>query len=123
MDPESLRKRGAPIPIAGNVDQMVGSDADLWLLDQRAGTVTRVDTISRKVGSPTRVGLTPQDMAVGLGAVWVADHDGSLYRVDAVTLEVRGVPDRRRGARRRRGRGAEAVWVYVGDPVDLAAAG
>lgn len=117
VDPESLRKRGAPIPIAGNVDQLVGSDADLWLLDQRAGTVTRIDTISRKVGSPTRVGLTPQDMAVGLGAVWVADHDGSLYRVDAVTLEVQAFPIGAEVLGVAVDERAEAVWVYVGDPV------
>ena len=117
VDAESLRKTGAPIPIAANVDQIVGSGDDVWVLDKVAGTVTRVDTVTRKVGSPIRVGRSPQDMAVGLGAVWVADLDGSLSRVDVVTLEVRtyqigpevlgvDIDD-----------DAEAVWVYVGDPI------
>ena len=32
---------------------------------------------------PYRAGAHPIDLAVGLGAAWVTDTDGSVYRVDA----------------------------------------
>jgi hypothetical protein len=56
-------------------------------------------------------------MAVGLGAIWVGDHDGSLYRVDAVTLEVQAFPIGAEVLGVAVDERAEAVWVYVGDPV------
>ena len=86
-----------------------------------AGTVTRVDTVTRKVGSPIRVGRSPQDMAVGLGAVWVADLDGSLSRVDLVTLEVRTYPIGPEILGVDIDDDADAVWIYVGDPIPAAA--
>jgi class 3 adenylate cyclase/streptogramin lyase len=122
VDPESLRKVGAPVPIAGSVDQIVGLEDDLWILDQRAGTVTRLDTISRQVGLPVRVGDDPSDMGVGLGAVWVADHGGSLYRVDAVTLDVREYPIGADVLAVAVDDAATTLWVYVGMSTDAASA-
>ena len=122
VDTESLRPVGRPIPIAGSVDQIVGSDDDVWILDQRAGTVTRLDTISRQVGRPIRVGDDPSDMGVGLGAVWVADHGGSLYRVDRVTLDVEEFPLGADVLAVGVDEAAETVWVYVGSPLGQASA-
>ena len=92
VDLESLEKTGDPIQIAGNMDQIVGFRDGVWILDKQAGTVTRIDTISRTAGRPTRVGGDPTDIAVGLGAVWVSDRGGSLYRVDPLALDVREFP-------------------------------
>jgi len=117
VDPDSLRPAAAPIAIAGSVDQIVGSGDDLWALDERAGTVTRIDTVSGAVGRPTRVGDDPSDITVGLGAVWIADHGGSLYRVDAVTLEVEEFPIDADVLAVAVDDAAGTVWVYVGDPV------
>jgi hypothetical protein len=117
VDADTLRETGAPVQISGSVDQIVTSGDDLWVLDNLAGTVSRVDTISREEGRPTRVGHDPTDMAAGLGAVWVGDRDGSLYRVDSVTLDVRAVPIGAEVLGVAVDERAEAVWVYVGDPV------
>jgi class 3 adenylate cyclase/streptogramin lyase len=114
FDPDSLQREGRPVEIRGSLDRMVGRGDTLWVLDKRAGVVTRIDAVSRSVSDPTRVGDEPTDIAVGLEAVWVGDLDGSVYRVDASTLEVREFPV-----------GAEvfgvavddeagSVWVFVG---------
>jgi class 3 adenylate cyclase/streptogramin lyase len=119
VDPESLRQVGAPIPIPGSVDQIVGAKdgSDIWVLDHRAGTVTHVDASSRRVGRAIRVGDDPADIGVGLGAVWVADHGGSLYRVDGVTLEVEEFPIGADVLAVAVDEAAETLWVYVGRPV------
>lgn len=36
--------------------------------------------------APVGVGTEPNGIAIGLGSVGVADEDGSLYRLDPVTL-------------------------------------
>jgi DNA-binding beta-propeller fold protein YncE len=117
LDADTLKEGGAPIQISGSLDQVVASGEDVWVLDNRAGTVTRVNTISREEGRPTRVGQEPTDMVAGLGAVWVGDVDGSLYRLDAVTLDVQAFPIGAEVLGVAVDERAEAVWVYVGDPV------
>ncbi len=114
VDPESLRRMGKPIEVPGSIDQIVGRDDLVWVLDRQVGTITRVDTSSKAVSGSARVGDEGTDMAVGLGAVWVGDGGGSLYRVDALTLDVQEFP-----------LGAEvlgvavdeadgSIWVYLG---------
>jgi class 3 adenylate cyclase/streptogramin lyase len=113
FDPETLRRNGPPIHLEGNVDQITGDGQDLWVLDRAVGTVTRIETGTGNE-DVARVGNEPTDMAIGLGAVWVGDRGGTLYRVDPATLqateipigaEVRGVAvDEEDGS----------IWVYVG---------
>jgi class 3 adenylate cyclase len=117
VDLESFRPRGEPIPINGNMDQTVGSQDGVWILDKQAGTVTRFATISRTSGQPTRVGDDPTDIAVGLGAVWVSDRGGSLYRLDALTLDVLEFPIGAEVLALDVDETAEAVWVYVGEAI------
>jgi YVTN family beta-propeller protein len=57
------------------------------VLDTFAATVTFIDASTNEAHSPVGVGTSPNGIAVGLGAVWVADADGSLYRLDPVTNE------------------------------------
>jgi class 3 adenylate cyclase/streptogramin lyase len=121
VDLETLEKTGDPLQIAGNMDQIVGLGDGVWILDKRAGAVTRISTISRTAGRPTRVGDDPTDIAVGLGAVWVSDRDGSLYRVDALTLEVREFPIGAELLAVDVDEAAEEVWVYLGEAIDRAA--
>jgi hypothetical protein len=119
VDGVTLRETGAPVQLSGSVDQIVTSGEDLWVLDNLAGTLTRVNTISREEGPPTRVGQDPTDMSAGLGAVWVGDLDGSLYRVDDVTHDVQVFPIGAEVLGVAVDERAEAVWVYVGAPVDV----
>jgi class 3 adenylate cyclase/streptogramin lyase len=121
VDLESLEKTGDPIQIAGSMDQIIGLGNGVWILDKRAGTVTRIDTISGTEGRPTRVGDDPTDIAVGLDAVWVSDRDGSLYRLDALTLDVREFPIGAEVLAVDVDDDADAVWVYLGKPVARAA--
>ena len=115
VDRDHLRPTTDLIEIGGVIDQMSSDGDDLWTLDTTVGVVTRVNTVSHAVRD-TRVGDHPTDMAVGLGAVWVGDKDGSLYRVDTTTLDVQefalgaevlavGVDE-----------ATDAVWAYLGSP-------
>jgi streptogramin lyase len=122
VDLGSLRQTGDPIQISGNMDQIVGFQDGVWILDKQAGTVTRISTISRTPGSPTRVGDDSTDIAVGLGAVWISDRGGSLYRVDALSLDVQEFPIGAEVLAVDMDEAAEAVWVYLGEAIDRAAA-
>lgn len=68
------------VPLPGEVTDIAAGDAGVWILDGSAGTVTRID--GPALGDPIRVGSMPSSIAVGLGAVWVSDGDGNLYRAD-----------------------------------------
>jgi len=92
IDPDTLEQVGTPIEVGGTIDQIFARGDFLWVLDRAAGVVTRIDTSSDTLSRPARVGDTPTDMAVDTGAVWVGDADGSLYRVDSLTLGVKELP-------------------------------
>ncbi len=121
IDQESLEPMGEQIEIDGSIDQVVGSGDDLWILDQHAGIVTRADAVSSSVRDTARVGHDPTDIAIGSDAVWVGDLDGSLYRVDRATLEVREFPIGAEVLAVAVDQGAETVWAYVGSPTGSAA--
>ncbi|HEV8567000.1 MAG TPA: hypothetical protein VGQ92_07865 [Actinoplanes sp.] len=78
----------------------------------RSGSVSKIDPASnRVVGNLPGLG-SPQSIAFGRGAVWVADHAGWLVKIDPTRLEV--------VARRRLDFGAHGVVVaphavYVAD--------
>jgi DNA-binding beta-propeller fold protein YncE len=55
---------------------------------RRGATVSKLDPgTSHLVGRPLALG-SPQSIAYGAGAVWVADHAGWLVKIDPRTLEV-----------------------------------
>lgn len=114
VDRDSLRRTGGQIEIAGSIDQMVGHGDDLWILDTQVGILTQVDTASRSVRGSARVGHEASDMAVGLGAVWIGDRDGSLYRVDASTRDVQEFPIGAEVLGVGVDEARDAVWVYLG---------
>ena len=120
IDPATLKQVGEPLEVGGTIDQMSARGDFLWVLDRAAGVLTRIDTSSETAGRPARVGDAPTDMAVGSDAVWVGDGDGSLYRVDPLTLKVTELPI---GAAVL-GVGVEessgAVWVYLDKAIALA---
>jgi class 3 adenylate cyclase/streptogramin lyase len=117
VDRESLRQTGNPIDVPGSIDLIVGRDDNVWVLDTQVGTVTRIDTVSRTVGRSARVGDDASDMAVGLGAVWITDAGGSLYRVDELTLDVQEFPIGAEVLGVGVDEAAEAVWVYLGKTI------
>jgi DNA-binding beta-propeller fold protein YncE len=55
---------------------------------RRGATVSKLDPgTNRLVGRPLALG-SPQSIAFGAGAVWVADHTGWLVKIDPRTFEV-----------------------------------
>jgi class 3 adenylate cyclase/streptogramin lyase len=116
VDLDRLRPTMDLFEIGGGIDQMTGDGDDLWVLDTQVGLVTRVNTVSGGVRS-TRIGDNPTDMAVGLGAVWIGDEDGSIYRVDTTTLDVEELPIGAQVLAVGVDETTEMVWAYVGSPV------
>jgi virginiamycin B lyase len=54
----------------------------------KSGSVSKIDpATNRVVGTVTGL-RSPQSIAFGLGAVWVADHAGWLLKIDPSTLEI-----------------------------------
>lgn len=47
----------------------------LWVSNANAGTVSRIDPVTRSVAQTITVGNSPSGIAVGGGGVWVANHD------------------------------------------------
>ena len=54
----------------GPLGVAVGSGA-VWVVNNGAGTVSRVDPVTNEVVNTIEVGGTPRGVAVGEGAVWV----------------------------------------------------
>ena len=85
----------------GNVgdSRRVAFGADtVWVTDQEAGTLTRVDPTTNAVSSTLDLGGKPQDVLFAAGAAWVTLPDvGVVVRVDPATgvmtrVQVRGRP-------------------------------
>jgi DNA-binding beta-propeller fold protein YncE len=64
--------------------------AYVWVLNGNTGALTKIDPRARSVVSTTRVGVerAPAQLAADTGAVWVANEDGTLARVDAESDDV-----------------------------------
>ena len=56
----------------------------MWVANFGADTVSHIDpSTNRTVGDAFAVGTAPASVAVGEGAVWVANaHDGTVSRVE-----------------------------------------
>jgi class 3 adenylate cyclase/streptogramin lyase len=119
IDTESMMPVGRPIRIGGSIDLLIGRGDRLWVLDRQLGAVTRVNASTRSTSPSARVGDEPSGMAVATDAVWVGDLGGSLYRIDAETLEV----DRFDIGSEVLGVAVDpanddSVWLYLGDEID-----
>jgi hypothetical protein len=59
----------------------------VWVLNATAATVTRIDPVQAGVTATIPLGVerVPRRIAVGAGAAWVANADGTLARIDPAT--------------------------------------
>src|SRR5262249_35717992 len=66
-------------------------DGFVWVLNGNTATLTKIDPAQRTVAASIPIGIdrVPARLAVGAGAAWVADTDGTLARVDASTNAVK----------------------------------
>jgi len=99
--------RSALIRPDGVQDLTVGAGA-VWVIGRSRPTVTRID-VSTGAEKRLVIGGDPQRIAIGQGAVWVSNNDGSVSRIDLSTKNVRRIPVGREPRGIAVGRGA--VWV------------
>jgi DNA-binding beta-propeller fold protein YncE len=88
IDPRT-REVSEPIRVNG-IDQLAAAGTSVWVLDAESGTVTEVDA-SSGIGQAIRVGDDPSNMVAGLGAIWISDRGGAVWRVDTVTGEATSI--------------------------------
>jgi class 3 adenylate cyclase len=114
VDPSSLRPVGDPIEVEGSFDEVTTDGRYLWVLDRRVGVVTRVDASSNRVTGSARVGDGATSMATGGGDVWIGDRGGSLYRIDASTMQVSAIHVGAEVIGVAFDKSDGTVWVYLG---------
>jgi hypothetical protein len=118
VDPESLdtlRK----IPVTGNIDAIAVMFGYVWTLDLGTGVLTRISVSADPVDRQLTLPADPTAIAVGAEAVWVSHEDGTVTRVDPVTLdaeEFARVDGSARGIAVDEAR--ESIWVDVSPPSD-----
>ncbi len=79
-------KLGPVVTVQGGLDGIVDEAGSLWVLQESSGQVVQIDPRNRTiVGTPIRVGSDPTAISAGLGAVWVTDRNGDLWRIDPTT--------------------------------------
>jgi len=102
----------APFPIQAEVGQ-----GSVWILNANTATVTRIDPAQGGGVAATialGAGRAPRRLAVGDGAAWIANGDGTLTRIDGTTNVAsttsvsRGLDDV--------GVGPQGVWVTAAEP-------
>jgi DNA-binding SARP family transcriptional activator/ABC-type branched-subunit amino acid transport system substrate-binding protein/DNA-binding beta-propeller fold protein YncE len=94
----------------------------VWVLNGNTATVTKIDPESRGVSATIPIGLErgAQRLAVGDGAAWVANADGSLARIDPTTNVPRFLPVAH--GLKDVAVAAGAVWVTAGSGLSASAA-
>jgi class 3 adenylate cyclase len=103
------------IHLDGSLDAIAVLGGYVWILDFATGVLTRISIGSDRETGQATLPPDPTGLAGGAGAIWVSHEDGTVSRVEPVTLtasefaRVDGsalavVVD---GAR-------ESIWVYVG---------
>jgi DNA-binding SARP family transcriptional activator/DNA-binding beta-propeller fold protein YncE len=81
--------------LASAFPRAVAAGGDVvWVLNSNTGAVTKIDSRTRSIVGTITVGVerVPVQLAADAHALWVANEDGTLARIDAVTDEVRFYP-------------------------------
>ena len=75
----------SPYPLA-----IEAAEQFVWVLNGNTATVTKIDPEQRAVAATIPIGIDrgPARLAVGEGAAWVANGDGTIARIDAETNDV-----------------------------------
>ncbi|MGZ6690376.1 MAG: ABC transporter substrate-binding protein [Solirubrobacteraceae bacterium] len=86
IDPPSRRVIRV-VPVGGNVDAVAADTGALWAVDSTRGVASRIDPTFRSVIRAVPVGdkpgasFGPNPIAVGGGAVWVANNASEVMRI------------------------------------------
>jgi len=85
IDPSSLRPVGDPVLFRGSIDAIDLLGEHVWVLDFGTGLLSRISILN---GSVAQVSVPAEatSLASGLGAIWVSHDDGTITRVDPITV-------------------------------------
>jgi hypothetical protein len=86
IDPVSLLSVADPIPFTGNIDAIAVMGDHVWVLDFGTGLLSRISILEDRVVGQVSVPSRPTSLAAGLGAVWVSHADGTVTKVDPITV-------------------------------------
>jgi len=118
FDTQTGLAAGEPERVPGAAGVAVG-EGSVWVTSQPDGTVTRLDPATgRRRGPAIEVGPQPTDIAVGGGAVWVANSgqmNGTVTRIDPETGEAGDPIEVARGQIFALTYGQGGVWVATSD--------
>jgi len=85
IDPGSLEPI-VDVPIHGNIDAIEVMRGYLWTLDFGTGVLARIPIGEDRIVGQVTVRSDPSDLSAGADAIWVSHADGTITRVDPVTL-------------------------------------
>lgn len=73
----------AVVPLGTSPSALAAGYGGVWVANDNAGTVSRINPVTRAVVQTLEVGSTPTGIAAGAGDVWVTDNYGAkLFRID-----------------------------------------
>jgi YVTN family beta-propeller protein len=118
LDPRSLAVRGrislADIGLRGCPSLFVDAH-DVWVADLQFHMIARIDAATGGVRAVIPLSTSPWDLASGAGALWAAQSDGTVSRIDRATNHVESLIKLgvypAAGASPTIATGAGAVWV------------
>jgi hypothetical protein len=87
---DTTSMRAATIRIGGSPAWTGYTASTVWVGDQAAGQIVRINARTGAVTGRAKVGATPNDGDVLAGAVWFPDKDGGLYRISLHSDAVSG---------------------------------
>jgi hypothetical protein len=77
----------------GSPSDAIAADAsEVWGVSEGADAAWRLDAVSVRVTSVLPVPHRPAYVALGAGAVWTANDDGTVSRIDRTTSDVGTIP-------------------------------
>lgn len=91
LDPRTGVTPAPPIPLSARPVGMVLAGGSVWVVAED-GTLTRIDPTTDRVTATVDVGGSPSAIAADESAIWIADRQGSVHRVDL--LDPSGPPRR-----------------------------
>jgi serine/threonine-protein kinase len=93
IEPRTNALDGPAVRAGGTLVALAEGPGAVWMADEAANDVVRVDPASRRIVVRVRVGAAPGRLAVGSRVVWVANlGDRTLTRIDSRTNRVVGAP-------------------------------
>src|SRR5204862_339589 len=92
FDPKTGARLTSPMTV-GDMNPFAAAGS-LWAAGARGGVLLRIDPHSGRVLGRISVGDRPADGVSSAGVIWVAEHDGSIVRIDLRPNRIVGGPTR-----------------------------